>query len=1110
MTQVFGGAMPGLDGGVRFSLTTGIPVWFVVAQSLSDLIIGITFLAVSLTIFIMLFRARSTGLFDRGFWIVAGIVVLYSLVHVIHGVAELEPRLGTAFLVSQAVLVLVAVAGALGLPRMIPRLLSLIDAAKQSAARKRQLELANDALQRDIMERERIAAALTASEGRLRALITGAPLLLFSLDATGRVLSWDGQAADLLDVPGETVVGRSIFEVAAGLAEVLADVRQALAGVDNVVVRTIAGRPFEFRYVAQRAGDGSRGGVVGVATDVSERVRVEAELRQSQQDYQLIFDASPIGIALVDAHARTTRVNRAVAQIFKSSELELPGHSSLDFTHPDDLAESVRLFTELREGVRDQYQLEKRYFDAEGRLHWVHLTLSAVRDAEGNFLHSVSMMQDITARKQAEEALRASEANLAAAQEIAHVGSWEWDLTTGTIRFSDELYRIFGEDPAHFTPTLDGFLEVVHHADKARVTEAIAASFDADRELELAYRIALRDGTERTVHARGRVERDAIQGPVRAFGTIQDITDRERAEADLRASEERYRTILEQIDDGYFEADRRGNLLFFNGALCEMLGYSEDELRGMNVWQFMDQEHAGRVNTLLRGLYRSRRASRTIEWRYTGKAGRAGAAETSVTITRDRDGRPIGYRGVMRDITLRKEFEDRLAHQAFHDPLTGLANRALFLNRLEHVLVRSRSNQSINAVLFLDLDRFKVVNDDHGHAVGDELLRAVADRLRECVRAGDTVSRLGGDEFTILLEDLEDVQDAVRVAEDIIRLVTDPFRIDGRDIFVTTSIGIAASAGGETRGEDLLQEADSAMYRAKAHGKARYEVFESGVRVFAGERLAEEGELRRAIAADEFTPEYLPQVDLATGDVVGFEARLSWNHPVRGPLRAEQFAMTADGSGMIVPMGRWLIEQACLYAASLHRSWPGRAPCDVSIQLSPRQFHDPRLIDDLRQILGATGLDPSRLILTVDETTVLADSAEAIATLCNLKEFGAQCGLAGLGAGGTSLERLAELPIDWIVIDGSLAKNVGYGEEYNASVGAMRDVARALGVGILADGVETAEQVAGLRALGYDRAQGSYISAAWSMETFVPHAPAGIAVPTPRANEESVNAVAAG
>lgn len=282
------------------------------------------------------------------------------------------------------------------------------------------------------------------------------------------------------------------------------------------------------------------------------------------------------------------------------------------------------------------------------------------------------------------------------------------------------------------------------------------------------------------------------------------------------------------------------------------------------------------------------------------------------------------------------------------------------------------------------------------------------------------------------------------------------------------------------------------------------------MQVVASERLADEGELRRANAAGEFTPEYLPRMDLATGAVVGFEARLRWNPPVRGLPRVEQFALAADDSGTIVPLGWLLVAQACLYAASLHRSWPETAPRDVSIQLYPQQLRDPRLMDDLRQILKSTAMEPSRRTLTVDSSTVLEDREGTSVIMFEVRALGARCGLAGIGVGYTSVANLADRPIDWITIDRSLVAKIGLSDEYAATVGAVRDMARALGVGLLTDRVEAAGRVTGPRAFGSDRVQGSNVSGGWSVDAFAPHFRAGIELPTPRADEESATAVAAG
>lgn len=1108
MSGTFGGGAPS-PGTVLLALVAGVSgAWVQLAQVLSDLLVGATYIAVALTIALMLYRARRTALYDRAFFAVVAIVGAFGTVHLVRAVAEVSAGASRILVGLQGVMVLAAIVSALLLPRLIPKALAIVESSNQSSARKRQLELVNDVLQRDIAEREKIAAALSASERRLRALITGAPLLLFSLDEAGHVQFWEGHATDLLGVPPERITGQSIFELAKSVPEFITDIERALAGEHVTSIRAIAGRTYEMRYVPQVDPAGRRGGVIGVATDVSERLRIEEELRRSQQDYRLIFDTAPIGIAIVDGNARTVRANPAVGQLFNSTEVTTRSYDALDYTHPDDLEVSKRLFTELRDGHRDRYQLEKRYFSPAGQLRWVHLTLAAVRDAEGHFLHAVSMMQDITDRKRAEEALRASEASLATAQEIAHVGSWDWDLVTGTLSFSAELYRVFGVDPASYTPSFDGFLELVHPADRDRVNGTMQAAIRGEQLYDVSYRLIRPDGNERFIHARGKVEWNEARQPMRVFGTAQDITERERVAAELRTSEERYRTILDQIDKGYFEADRRGNLTFFNSKLSEILGFREDELRGMSTWQFMSGDSARRVKQLLMSMYRSRRTSKVIEWEFIGKSGRTGTAETSVTLMRDREGRPVGYRGVLRDITIRKENEDRLAFQAFHDPLTGLANRALFLNRLEHALVRSRSNYSVNAVLFLDLDRFKGVNDSHGHAAGDQLLRVVASRLRECVRAGDTVSRLGGDEFTILLEELGSVQDAIRVAEDINRIVAEPVLLDNDDVRVTTSIGIAMTAGHGRRSEDLLHEADIAMYRAKARGKAQYDIFDANQHGPHAERLAEETRLRHALTCDELTPHFLPQVCLPSGQIFGIETRMYWNHPERGALRMEQFGVLAEESGLIVPIGRWLLEQACRHLLYLRETWPAAAPHEVSVQLTPRQFHDERLVDDVRQLLNDTAADPARLVLTVGATAVMEDAAQASVTMNALKGLGVRLAVARLGAGASSLAMLQRLPVDRLVMDRALVARIGAEDQPAGVVSAILVAARARSMEVVARGVETAEQLVALRALGCDRVQGSYISGHLPVEAFAPHFTIAINPPEVRAEPQSVGVAA--
>jgi diguanylate cyclase (GGDEF)-like protein/PAS domain S-box-containing protein len=431
---------------------------------------------------------------------------------------------------------------------------------------------------------------------------------------------------------------------------------------------------------------------------------------------------------------------------------------------------------------------------------------------------------------------------------------------------------------------------------------------------------------------------------------------------------------------------------------------------------------------------------------------------------------------IVRDNTARKELERQLAHQAFHDGLTGLPNRVLFMDRLTHALARAARSRSSVAVLFLDLDRFKVINDSLGHDVGDQVLIAVAQHLSGTIRVGDTVARLGGDEFTVLLEDIADPADARAVAERIMSGLQTPFALAGHEVCITTSIGIAVSANGLTPAEDLVRDADAAMYRGKSTGKARYELYDSTMHARALERLQLEAELRHGIERGELRVHYQPKVELATGRIAGVEALVRWQHPDRGLIAPAHFVPLAEETGLILPMGRWVLAEACRQGVIWQERYPERPPLTVSVNLSVRQFQHPSLVDDVARVLRQTGLEPGRLVLEITEGIVMEAAEASSAALLRLKELGVKLAIDDFGTGYSSLSYLKRFPVDMLKIDRSFIDGLGRDPGDAAIVHAVTGLAHTLGLQVTAEGIETAEQLVHLQMAGCDLGQGYYFS----------------------------------
>ncbi len=434
--------------------------------------------------------------------------------------------------------------------------------------------------------------------------------------------------------------------------------------------------------------------------------------------------------------------------------------------------------------------------------------------------------------------------------------------------------------------------------------------------------------------------------------------------------------------------------------------------------------------------------------------------------------------GSQSDITARKAAEERLLHDAFHDPLTGLPNRALFMDRLGMAIAHAKRRLSYTyAVLFIDLDRFKNVNDSLGHSAGDELLVAVARRLESCLRPGDTVARLGGDEFTILLDEVADVDHAVQVAQRMHKEMARPFRVHGHEVFVTMSLGITVGAGGDyDRPEDVLRDADTAMYGAKSSGKARDAVFDQDMHDRAVALLQLETDLRRAIERSEFEIFYQPIVSLDSGKIDAFEALLRWRHPRRGLLNPYSFVPVAEDTGLIVPIGWWVLHEACSQLADWQAMSMGGKHLAVTVNLSSKQFMQADLVQRLKDILRKTGVRPESLRLEITESTIMEQAEDAVAKLMALRSFGVKLYIDDFGTGYSSLSYLHRLPVDALKIDRSFISEMGGGGERSEIVRTIVTLARTLRMDVAAEGIETAEQVTRLRALSCHYGQGFFFS----------------------------------
>jgi diguanylate cyclase (GGDEF)-like protein/PAS domain S-box-containing protein len=559
---------------------------------------------------------------------------------------------------------------------------------------------------------------------------------------------------------------------------------------------------------------------------------------------------------------------------------------------------------------------------------------------------------------------------------------------------------------------------------------------------------------------------------------IRDITDRKRAEEIARDREARLRAIVENVPAIVYtaEAGPSGRWLYVSPQVESLLGFSPEEwMADPGLWfRQIHAEDQPRVMLEEEGQWAKRAPDGASEYRMLTRDGRVVWVRDVGAVITDEEGRPLYWSGVLSDITDRRELEEQLEHQAFHDTLTGLANRALFLDRVEHALARGTRGGETVAVLFLDLDDFKTINDSLGHGSGDRVLVAVAARLEQLLRPGDTIARLGGDEFAILLEDAS-VEDAIRVVERILGSLEEPIGQDSKSILVRASLGIAVADDPRLDAADLLRNADVAMYAAKARGKGRFEVFRPDMHATALKRLEMEGELQGGIQQRQFLLHYQPILDLESGRIVALEALIRWNHSGRLVPPAE-FIPLAEESDLIVPIGRWVLEEACGQAADWHREYPADPPLGVNANVSGKQFQHPGLVEDVAAILKSTGIHPSSLTLEMTESILVRETETAVARLRALKELGVRVALDDFGTGYSSLGYLKRFPIDVLKIDKSFVDGIGDGPGGSAIVRAIISLGESLSLGVSAEGIESEEQLAVLQALRCRWGQGFYFA----------------------------------
>jgi diguanylate cyclase (GGDEF)-like protein/PAS domain S-box-containing protein len=820
----------------------------------------------------------------------------------------------------------------------------------------------------------------------------------------------------------------------------------------------------------------------GVIRDVTERKEVEKALKESGERIRTLLQNTSDIITLLESDGTVRYISPAVERVTGYRPEEQIGTSAFGSVHPDDREQALDTFAEVLKEPGLHPPLEFRVPHKDGSWCYLeHVVNNLIDDPAVSGV--VITSRDVTERKEAERKLRDAERRYRTLIEqgpavvyIQEIGSPE-----SAIYMSPQIETLTGYSPEECKdPALRWGM--VHPEDREWLQAEDGRTGESGKISTTEYRVVHRDGGTKWVHNESVLIEDEMSGTRYWLGFMLEITERKTFEEALERLSRQHEMVLKSAGEGIFGLDLDGNATFVNPAAARITGWEAEELVGRPQHDVLHhtkpdgspypREECPMHAALEDGTTHSR--DDEVFWRKDGTSFPVEYMSSPIL----QDGEVIGAVVTFKDITERKTLEEQLHHQAFHDLLTGLPNRALFMDRLERALTRANRRASKVAVLFTDLDNFKVVNDSLGHKVGDQMLVAVAERLKTCLRSEDTAARIGGDEFTILVDDISSVGEVVHIAERITEILRPPFALEEQEVFATISTGIAFNSTAQEQPADLLRHADLAMYRAKHRGKARYEVFEPSMDAKAVERLKLETGLRRALVQQQFRVYYQPIVALDNERVVGVEALVRWEHPQRGLLFPESFLSVAEETGLIVRIGLWVLREACKQARIWQERYPGTPPLTISVNLSTREFFHPERV---AEVLDESEIDPASLQLEITEGAMRTNGTSSTdRTLRNLKRMGVQLAIDDFGLGYSSLSYLKRFPVDFLKIDRSFIAGLE-GEPNGISkdteiVKAMIELTHALGLRVIAEGVETSEQLAQLRDMKCDFAQGYYFS----------------------------------
>jgi len=791
--------------------------------------------------------------------------------------------------------------------------------------------------------------------------------------------------------------------------------------------------------------------------------------RMDEERFRVLLEHSTDAVIVADKDATLLYASPAIEHLFGRAPDDVVGAKARHLVHPDDLPRLADQTSGIYTTPGSSTTIEFRIRNADDEYRWVQAHYTNLMDnphVRGVVIH----VRDTTDHRNAEDALRESEERFRSLVEHSNAIADILDRDGRIIWISENTESLLGHRAEDLVGLWAG--EHIHPDDQPLAVAGFAeVAHEPGHTVTIECRVKHASGEWRWFECTmtNRFDDPSIGGVI---GNFRDITDRRQTQRD----NQRLIDVFDATDDLVGIADPQGELLYLNAASRRFFGVSETELvSALELIQSFPPSVTDRLVTEIQPAL-EHQGMWSGELSIPRADGELVPMLAQLLVHRDPEQNMEFFSGVLHDISERKQFESALEHQATHDPLTGMPNRSLLLGRLDVALSRAKRHNLRVAVLFLDLDHFKVVNDSLGHDLGDRLLVAIADRLQLALRPGDTIARFGGDEFVVLCQDLHSRSDAIAIADRVITSVSGPFVVDDAEVFVGASIGIAFPDDPDSDPGTLIRDADAAMYRAKERGRGRWEIFDNELRASAVDRLDIENALRRALDRRELRVFYQPIIELDSGSICGVEALLRWEHRDRGLLLPGDFIAIAEETGLIVPIGLWVLDQAARQVQRWQASIPDMGGLVVSVNLSGRQLGHPKLADDVAAVLSETGLAPERLELEITESVLMDDVEMSNEMLGKLDELGVRLVVDDFGTGYSSMSYLRRFPVDLLKVDKNFVDGLGSDPGDSAIVTAIVTLAHALGLEAVAEGVETSEQLDELRTLGCDKAQGYLIA----------------------------------